>query len=277
MSPFALRCKSQQVCDQCKPKFCQKGNNRGWACPYGLNVGEIKENTDCGLCLECTRSCTYNNVAIYKRPFASEIVSRTLSEAWLTLAIVILAIVYSVLYEGHWPVVRDYVNILDKRNWNLFGIFAAIVWTLCLVVTPGIVFLLSLTGRWLSKQKIEMRNVFLSNVGSLLPLGLMLWIAFVIPMLFTNVTFIVQSFSDPFGWGWDFFGTANTPWHQFIPKFIPWIQSALILSGLYLSLKNLNRTWVSANMTEKKLFLMILPMGTIIILIVITMLFFFTN
>ena len=65
MSTLALRNKSQEVCDQCKPHYCENGNTNGWACPYGLNVGEIKENTDCGLCLECMRSCSYNNVSLY--------------------------------------------------------------------------------------------------------------------------------------------------------------------------------------------------------------------
>ncbi|NJK94205.1 MAG: hypothetical protein HC905_04055 [Bacteroidales bacterium] len=41
-----------------------------------------------------------------------------------------LAVVYSILYEGHWAIVRDYVNILDKGNWDLFGIYVLIVWTL---------------------------------------------------------------------------------------------------------------------------------------------------
>ena len=50
--------------------------------------------------------------------------TRSMSEAWLTLAVFTLAMVYSVLYEGHWPVVRDFVNILDKKNWDLFGIYA---------------------------------------------------------------------------------------------------------------------------------------------------------
>ena len=41
MSTLALRNKSQDVCDRCKPHYCENGNTKGWACPYGLNVGEI--------------------------------------------------------------------------------------------------------------------------------------------------------------------------------------------------------------------------------------------
>ena len=143
MSTFSVRNKSQTVCDQCKPHFCQNGSIKGWACPYGINVGEMKENSDCGVCLECTRSCLYNNVSVNRRPFGTELGTRNMSEAWLTLAIFSLAIVYCILYEGHWATVRDYVNILDKKNWDLFGVYALLVWCFSLILIPGIVYLLS--------------------------------------------------------------------------------------------------------------------------------------
>lgn len=277
MSKLALRNKSQKVCDNCKPKFCQKGSDEGWGCPYGLNVGEIKDNTYCGLCLECTRSCLYNNITIYIRPFASKLGTRNLSEAWVTMAIFTLAIVYSVLYEGHWPVVRDYVNILDKKNWDLFGIYTLIVWSLALVIIPGIIYLLSVAGAKLSQIQYNSREIFLRSIAPLLPLGLMLWIAFVIPMLFVNVTFIIQSISDPFGWGWDFFGTANIPWHQFVPRLVPWLQSILILRGLWLSLRNLKNAWMPENLTSEQMLLINLPMSIFITATAVAMVFFFTN
>ncbi|MCX6237175.1 MAG: 4Fe-4S binding protein [Bacteroidia bacterium] len=277
MSPLALRNKSQQVCDHCKPKYCQKGSTKGWACPYSLNVGEMKENSDCGLCLECTRSCLYNNVSLYRRPFVSELGTRNLSEAWLTMAVFTLAMVYSVLYEGNWPLVRDYVNILDKNNWDLFGIYTLIVWTLSLAIVPGVVYLLSYAGARFSKIQRSVKEVFLASTGTLLPLGLTLWIAFVIPMLFVNVTFIFQSISDPFGWGWDFFGTANTPWHQFVPRLVPWLQSVLVLTGLWFSLRNLKKVWLNDNITSRQLFIITLPMAAFITATAVAMVFFYTN
>lgn len=277
MSPLALRNKSQQVCDHCKTHYCQKGSHEGWACPYGINVGELNENSDCGLCLECTRSCLYNNVSLYIRPFGTELGMRNISEAWVIIGVFTLSIVYSVLYQGHWPVVRDYVNILDKGNWGLFGIYFLIVWALALIVMPGIIFLLSWAGARFSKLQISIKNTFLATSGTLLPLGLMLWIAFVIPMFFVNVTFIKQSISDPFGWGWDFLGTANIPWHQFIPRAIPWLQAALVLTGLHLSLRNLKNTWIPHHLNSRQLFLINLPMGLFLIGSSIVMIFFFTN
>jgi len=277
MSTLALRSKSQQVCDRCKPRYCQKGSPEGWACPYGLNVGEMKENSDCGLCLECTRSCLYNNVTLYRRPVGSELGTRNLSEAWLTMAVFTLSIVYSVLYEGQWPVVRDFVNILDKHNWDLFGIYTIIVWTLSLVIIPGIIYLLAYAGMKFSKTERSNKEVFLATSGTLLPMGFSLWIAFVIPMLFVNVTFITQSISDPFGWGWDFFGTANIPWHQFVPRLVPWLQSAFVLAGLWFSLRNLKKSLQYDELTSRKLLLLTLPMVVFLAAIAVTMIFFYTN
>ena len=277
MSTLSLRNKSQEVCDQCKPHYCENGNTNGWACPYGLNVGKIRENSDCGLCLECMRSCTYNNVSLYSRPIASENGTRSLSEAWMTMATFTIAIIYSILYLGPWPVVRDYVNILDKQNWGLFGIYSLIMWTLALIIVPGIVYLLSLFGTRIAKTNYTVRELFLVNAGSLLPFSLFNWIAFVIPMLFVNVTFIKQSFSDPFGWGWDFFGTANTPWHQFLPQFIPWFQAIAVLTGLLLSLRNIRKSGIAKGLNPEQILKINLPIGLFLTSIAVAMLFFFTN
>ncbi|MGC1391102.1 MAG: 4Fe-4S binding protein [Bacteroidales bacterium] len=277
MSTLSLRNKSQDVCDQCKPHYCEKGNTAGWACPYGLNVGKMRENSDCGLCLECLRSCSYNNVSLYARPFATEKGSRNLSEGWMTMASFTISIIYSILYLGPWPVVRDYVNIMDKHNWGLFGIYTLVMWAFVLIIVPGIIYLLSYAGLRLSKYKRSVKQVFLENAGSLLPFALMNWIAFVIPMLFVNVTFIKQSLSDPFGWGWDFFGTANTPWHQFIPQYIPWLQAIAVLAGLYLSLRNIRRSAIVLELNPKKTLMLSLPISFFLAGVTTLMLFFFTN
>jgi polyferredoxin len=277
ISILALRNRSQTVCDRCKPHFCEKGGTNGWACPYGLNVGNIRENSECGLCMECLRSCSYNNVALYKRPFASECQTRSISEAWLKIAIFTIAIAYSIVYLGHWPAIRDYVNIIDKKNWDLFGIYSLVLWFLALIVFPAVIYLLSSVGRRWANIQISNREAFFKSSAVITPLGFTLWIAFVIPMLFVNITYIIQSFSDPFGWGWDFFGTAGIPWHQFIPEYIPWLQSIAILAGFYLSLRNLTMVWKENNLKTGSLLKASLPVALFLTTVSVYMIFFHTN
>ncbi|MCU0379443.1 MAG: 4Fe-4S binding protein [Bacteroidales bacterium] len=277
LSIIGLRKKSAATCDECRAHYCQNGNSKGWACPYGLNVRDLSENSECGLCMECLRSCTYDNVTIYRRPFGSEMPVMSVSQSFLTIAIFTVSIIYSILYLGHWPGIRDYVNILDKGNWNLFGLFSLGMWITILVIMPSIIYLFTLAGLKLAGSSSDTAIAFKNVAGSLLPLGMMLWVAFVIPMLFTNVTFILQSLSDPFGWGWDFFGTAGIPWRQFAPGLVPWLQGILILAGTYFSLRNLKRSLTLPVTHPFGELLLLLPTGLFITAISASMLLFFTN
>ena len=277
MSKLALRKRSAETCTACKAHYCEKGSANGWACPYGLNVGTLEASDRCGLCLECLRSCPYDNVSLFWRPFASERKIKDLSDAWLILSIFTIAVIYSILYLGHWPVIRDYVNILDKKNWDLFGIYAGVVWASVLLLVPGLIYLLARLAKGLSRATHRSRDFFLNYSGALLPFGLFLWMAFVIPMLFTNITFLLQSLSDPFGWGWDFFGTANTPWHQLFPRFVPWMQAALLLIGIHLSLRNLTRNLRDEGLDRGQRLLASIPFLGWTIALGTLLLFFFTN
>jgi len=95
--------------------------------------------------------------------------------------------------------------------------------------------------------------------------------------LFVNVTFIIQSLSDPFGWGWDFFGTANTPWHQFLPQFIPWFQAIAVLTGLHLSLRNIRKSRFANSLSPQQVLRLSLPIGLFLAIVAAAMLLFFTN
>jgi polyferredoxin len=277
MSALSLRKKSDVVCSKCRKMYCKNGSEDGWACPWGIDTATLNDSSECGLCLECARSCKFKNVTLYKRPFATELSTGNYGQAWQSIAIFTLAIVYSILYEGHWPWVRDYVNILDKKNWDLFGIYALVVWALALVVAPAVIYGISAIASLVSSQAGNRRDIFLKFSGTLLPLGLMLWIAFVIPMLFVNISFILQSLSDPFGWGWDFLGTANTPWHQLFPGYIPLMQSVLILTGLHLSLRNLRRSFSGQLQTGKHVITFLAPMALFLSAVAAVMIVFFTN
>jgi hypothetical protein len=151
------------------------------------------------------------------------------------------------------------------------------MWTSVLIIIPGIIYFLSRLGLMLAGIKVGAKDLFLEYAGSLLPFAMMNWIAFVIPMLFVNVTFIKQSISDPFGWGWDFFGTANTPWHQFLPQFVPWFQAFAVLIGLYLSLRNIRRSGKFFDLNQAQVLKISLPISLFLSGVAAAMLFFFTN
>ncbi len=98
---------------------------------------------------------------------------------------------------------------------------------LTLVMVPAMMLGVAYLGKRLARITRSPLAVMKDCTGTLIPLGLLVWVAFVIPMLTVNMTFLlVQSLSDPFGWGWNLLGFAGSAWHQIWPRAIPWFQVA---------------------------------------------------
>jgi hypothetical protein len=274
---LALRKVDPVICSECKPVFCEKGSTGGWACPYELNVRDISNNVDCGLCTECIKSCHYNNVTLRWRKFASESTVGSISLAWTIMALFVIASAYTILYLGHWPRIRDYVNILDKGNWDLFGIYALSLWSTALIIFPLIYYIVTGISKRVSRAEHNTLDLMIASSGALLPLGLFVWFAFIIQMLFTNLSFVGQSLSDPFGWGWNLLGLAGTPWKQFLPRFIPWIQVFLVLTGFGYSLRNLWCIWVEKTANIKTAFRGVIPLVLFLGLLTSIFIWFYAN
>jgi hypothetical protein len=81
------------------------------------------------------------------------------------------------------------------------------------------------------------RTLFLRWSCPLVPLGLLAWIAFSLPLFFVNGSYIVSVLSDPLGWGWNLFGTAHTPWKPLVPEWVPVLQGIALLFGLAVALR----------------------------------------
>ncbi len=276
-SKLALRAAAPSVCRRCTGQWCRRGSEKGWACPFGLCVGEIQENNDCGLCTECLKTCPFGNVALRWRPFGHETTIRSAGEAWLAMGMLVMAVAYCLMHLGPWPVLRDYVNILDKGNWGLFFRYAAALWTAALIGLPAVMLLSAWMGKRLAGLQRSAWSLMTASTGALVPVGLMVWIAFVVPMLMVNATFVVQSLSDPFGWGWDFFGTAGTPWRQLWPRSIPWLQAACVLIGLAYGLRAAWRIWLQQTERPRAALRGMAPLAGLLVGLAVWLLWFFTN
>jgi polyferredoxin len=274
---LALRVADPQVCADCKVHTCQLGSAKGWACPFGLCAADIHENNDCGMCTECIKTCAYDNVTLKWRPFAQETHMRSAGEAWLAMAMLTMGTTYSLVHLGHWPHLRDMVNILDKGNWGLFAVFTLVLWTLVGVVVPGIMLLAATLARRLASISTPAFEVMKASTGTLLPLGIGVWIAFVIPMLTVNVTFVWQSLSDPFGWGWNLLGAAGSPWQPLFPRFVPWLQVGFVLGGLSYGLRNAWRIWWDLTDSPQAALRGMLPVAGLLLVYSGCMVWFFAN
>jgi polyferredoxin len=236
-SMIELRSKSFDECKKCRSKACMKGNEDGYGCPWFIYMGKLERNNYCGLCMECVKSCPNDNIALNLRKFASETNIKGYDEAWKGFIMLSLAMAYSVILLGTNGTIKDWANVTETGMWSGFLNYALILWMSSLVVLPLIFLGCSFISKLLVNiENIIIKDIFLSYSYVLVPLGLFAWIAFSVPLIFINGSYIISVISDPLGWGWDLFGTAGVKWEPLWPEYLVYIQIILLLTGLYFAI-----------------------------------------
>jgi heme/copper-type cytochrome/quinol oxidase subunit 2/ferredoxin len=231
-----LRAVEYDTCKKHKEKSCYAGGPGGWACPWKQYVGTMKRNNYCGLCTECIKSCPKDNVGVFIRPFGSDRKLKGYDEMYNVIIMLVVALVFSITMAGPWGVIKDAANVTESRQIVPFLIYVALIWILALGVFPGIFALVARAARRYAGSSTSNRTVLLRLAYILIPIGIFAWIAFSLPMLMVNYSYILNVLSDPLGLGWDILGTAAFPFQPFYPESIPVIQGIILLFGLYFGL-----------------------------------------
>jgi hypothetical protein len=110
-------------------------------------------------------------------------------------------------------------------------------WFIYTVVFLALIFILLPGVYWLV---VRIGNVALPVSGkrfamastSLIPLGLMFWVAFSLSFVLTNATYILAALSDPLGLGWNLFGTAAITWQPLLSSLVAPAQTLALVGGL---------------------------------------------
>lgn len=235
---LAVRARSATVCASCKEKSCLAGSEQGWGCPWLEYPSRLERNNGCGVCLECVKSCPHGNMSVFlRRPFGERGLEGW-DEAFKAFLMLALAIAYSAVYLGPWGELKAAANVAEGVDWRRFTAYAAALWALALGVVPGLYVAAAWLGRSLAGQPlVSLRAAALAAAAALVPFGLLAWIAFSVPLVLANGSYVLSSASDPFGWGWDLFGTAGIPWTPVVPHWTPWLQAGLLLLGQGLGLR----------------------------------------
>ena len=174
---------SSSTCSKCGEHFCQTGSAKGWGCPYGLCMGEVSRNNDCGMCAECVKTCAYDNVAFFWRGSGWDKEIATYGEAWQAIAMLGLSAVYCIVNLGPWHQIRDWIDIVDRQNWRTFWAYAVFVWLACLGALPLLVYLLTRLGISAGSVRLEIGSQFRACSAACVPLGLSIWIGFALATL----------------------------------------------------------------------------------------------
>ena len=228
-----VRPRETGLCAECRDHSCAGGSDRAWGCPWMVNPSKLDRNNYCGLCMECIKACPNDNLTIRARPPFSDVSITRLDESYMALIMIALVVAYTVTLLGPWGTPRSWSNVTEVGNWGGFALHAAVVWFSALVALPALWYGLSLLGRrFAGSSRFSARDLFARYSYLLVPVGLLAWIAFSLPLIMLNWTHITSSLSDPLGWGWDLFGTAHQHWSPLFPEWIPYLQVPLLLFGL---------------------------------------------
>lgn len=223
-----IRRKDPEICRKHNPKTCFVGNEKGYGCPWKLTPFDFRKNTYCGMCLECFKSCPYDNMAFNIRPPGVDLLvdtkkeSRGLDEAWKAFIMLGISIMFFLAFQGPWGFIKDMVRASTLRGY--LG-FISIHSVFSLLVIPGVFFLFAALSKLMSGNRdIPLKKVFTNFAYTLIPMGLGVWIAFSLGIILPNGSYILHVLSDPFGWGWNLVGTANFPWTPVLTGALGYLQ-----------------------------------------------------
>ncbi|HET9913469.1 MAG TPA: hypothetical protein VFQ13_16355, partial [Anaerolineales bacterium] len=132
---------------------------------------------------------------------------------------------YAGVLLGPWGALKDAAHNVGTSGWF---IYAAIFLAIIFVALPSLFTLC--VARFENFTLFKKRFATLST--SLIPLGLMFWVAFSLSFVLTNVSYILASLSDPLGLGWNLFGTANAAWQPMLTSILAPGQTLALVGGL---------------------------------------------
>lgn len=221
-----------QVCKNHPLKTCYLGNECGYGCPWMLTPYDFKKNTYCGMCLECFKSCPYDNMGFFLRPPGADLLVETkrepkgMDEAYKAFIMLGIALMFFIAFQGPWGVLKDMVRATTARGYLTYITLHTIF---NLLVIPGIFLIFSWFSKLLSGNKeVALKKVFVNFAYTLVPLGLGVWMGFSLGIILPNGSYILHILSDPFAWGWNLFGTANVPWTPVFTGAMGYLQGAVL-------------------------------------------------
>ncbi|MDA8146386.1 MAG: 4Fe-4S binding protein [Thermaerobacter sp.] len=208
-----FRTRDRERCLSCDTKECMRGSKVSYGCPWFEFPGSNATNQGCGLCTECFKGCPNDNVGLYLQPPLTNVHSpgkRRWDVAWA------LVLLWGIGWYQQWNALSWFSNArgtgIDDRLNRLTG------WPHYpnplgyLLLTGGVAagyYLYSrAAARWAGA---DWRRLFTAGAYALIPVVGADYLARQLPKLWDHVTRVITTASDPFGLGWNLFGTARLP------------------------------------------------------------------
>ncbi len=255
VAPVELRVIDTSICAGHSEKTCYTGNDDGVGCPWGVFPPGLSKNTSCGLCMECLRTCPYDNIAVKVRPIGKDLSStrgRRMDEAYKSFIMLGSAFIYSAVMLGPWGWLKTTAYSIGSTSWWIY-ISGFILFIFGIL--PGLLYLAVVISKKISDKQISIptKQLFISQSYTLIPLSLAAWFAFSISFVFSNFSYVWGVLSDPMGWGWNLLGFSNWDWTPYLTEWVPYLQTAVLLLGFSGSVMSFGKISSELNLSGRSI------------------------
>jgi NosR/NirI family nitrous oxide reductase transcriptional regulator len=215
-----FRTRDREVCLTCKTKECMRGGVEGYGCPWYTWPGSAETNLTCGLCSECYKGCSSDNIGLFvQRPLTSVIspTRRRVDVAWSVVVLWGLVLYQQINATSGYGTLDSWLNthLYFPRYPNPLAYVSII--GLAAVVTAGFAWVI---GRVFARRDLQLedrgtgfqerasrfRSFFLPIAYGLIPLVGADYFARQLPKFFMFVPRVIPSIGHPFG-----FGSVHSP------------------------------------------------------------------
>jgi polyferredoxin/YHS domain-containing protein len=249
-SGVEIRAKDQATCRSCRGKECVRGSETAYGCPTFLFPGNLTENTYCIQCSECIQACPEDNLALNLRPWGSDLVSNHRArsdEAYLALLMLSITGFHGLTMTPNWHRLTDWLSSsISVGHMISFSVGMASIMLAPIGIYATLIYasyrIGAATGPTL---QMTYHDYFIRYAYALLPIALFYHLAHNLEHLLMEGPKVVSLLSDPFGWGWNLFGTLEWRVPPLVSLDVLWIlQVILVLVGHIFSL------WVAGHTSQ---------------------------
>jgi len=243
-SSLELRAREKADCAGCTTLDCFRGSDKGDGCPTFEYPRTMERSTYCTLCTECVRTCPRTNVTLRLRPWAADLATggRPRSDE-AVLAIILLSMTgfHGLTMVPAWPRWLQAVGATLRVSPPM----AFMLVTAVMLAVPLLVYaVLSRLSAWTARR--DTRTVFLNYAYAFLPIALFYHLAHTAEHFLMEGPKVLALASDPFGAGWDLFGTARTVFPPLVT-----LEGLWALQVLFVVVGHLYGLWISAQTTRR--------------------------
>ena len=230
-----VRAADRGVCADCKTMDCYRGNEMGDPCPTNQFLKVMDQSTYCTMCTECFKSCPEDNVALQVRPWAADMEvegkPRT-DEAFLALVLLSMTSFHGLTMTPRWG--------------ELSAQFPFTALMIVMLALPIVIYAVLVRASAAIAPEIGFKKLFIAYAYAMLPIALFYHLAHNAEHLLMEGPKLISLVSDPFGWGWNLFGTAGDLQAPWVTLEGLWgLQVIFVLVGHVYSL------WISAKTTRR--------------------------